>query len=75
MRGNDTPHGEEILKDAQRADSNITGTYHLDKYIVPSAAAISLLFLIPFYTFGRSGLGWDNFGAVAIIVLVVGHFM
>lgn len=75
MRGNDTPHGEEVFRDTEKSDSNITGTYHLDKYIVPGAAAISLLFLIPYYAFGKSGLGLNDFGAVAIIALVVGHFL
>ena len=74
MHGDDTPHGEDF-KDVQKSDSNITGTYHLDKYIIPGAAAISLLFLIPYYAFGKTGLGLNDFGAVAVIALVVGHFM
>ncbi len=50
-----------------------TEPYHLEKYIVPGAIAVTILFIFPWYILGGNPLRGVDLGTTIIAVLVVGH--
>src|SRR5438270_7764194 len=54
-----------------------TEPYHLEKYVVPGAVAVALLFLLPWYLLGGNGpsLAGSDLATIVIVSLVLGHTM
>ena len=61
--------------EAQLRDEGTYNTepYHLEKYVVPGAVAVSIIFFGPWYLLGGSALGGVDLGAALIGALVAGH--
>ena len=52
-----------------------TEPYHIEKYVVPGAVAVTLLYIFPWYMLGGSALGGVDLGTALIATLVVGHLI
>jgi len=52
-----------------------TEPYHLEKYVVPGALAVTLLFIFPWYFLGGSALGGVDIGTAIIATLAIGHLI
>lgn len=52
-----------------------TEPYHLEKYVVPGAVAVTFLFIFPWYILGGSALGGADLGTTIIATLAVGHLI
>lgn len=52
-----------------------TEPYHLEKYVIPGAVAVTVFFLIPWYLLGGEALGTLDLGTTIIGALVAGHII
>src|SRR6476620_8692896 len=53
-----------------------TEPYHLEKYVVPGAVAVAMLFLFPWYLLGGSAaLAGSDLATIVIGSLVLGHII
>ena len=52
-----------------------TEPYHIEKYIMPGAVAVTLLFIFPWYLLGGGTLGGVDLGTALLATLVAGHLI
>lgn len=52
-----------------------TEPYHIEKYVVPGAVAVTLLFIFPWYLLGGSALDGVDLGTTIIATLAIGHLI
>jgi hypothetical protein len=52
-----------------------TEPYHIEKYVIPGAVALTVFFLVPWYLLGGAALDALDIGTAIIAALVAGHIM
>lgn len=66
---------QESKEDPERERVSFTDAYHIEKYVVPGAFMVALIFLFPRSLLGGGPLGTWDLGTVLIAALVVGHLI
>lgn len=63
------------FQDEKKGRGFLTEAYHLEKYVVPGAFAVAVIFLLPWYLLGGGPLETWDFGTAVIAALVAGHMI